>query len=1208
MSDSGSGQGVGFDIIITAPGAEQTLDATGSALTNVGTAALKSAEGLDAHNVAAQRVVDVTEQLARAEAEQKGAFEQSQAAVTEMTASQKSLAAAGVSLEQVLAAVNGTTKSATASARDDAAARREQAQAMRDQIALGESMTRDIQRQNAMILMHTEALRLDAATSGTAAQATGAHGIQLGRLNMELGTAIGRFTGVNTGVTRLGAQIGGAAAGYGIMIAISVAIAAAAKAYDVLTESTRKAKEEQEKETKALEDWYRTQELGKAGEREKQIQAETKALDENQKKLIALNATLAQQQNSYDAKTGLRDDGSIAATRDAIAKLSTVIQHERDVIAAANKDVVKSETDTFLAQRDAQVQAISDRLHYNEQDGAARKQALELVRQDQALYQQYLKAPVTPETSALVAAYAKQLQQLDDLLYPKQHGPSGVGTENPVIAGLQKQLSEMQKVNAENNKELAAGDARLAMLRAEGVQREYLANQAEAEAKRLQAYATLSGPALTARLQGIDAEKKQADELTHQKTVQDDARSSLAFLNEQIANVTAIGKHNEAITEARGDTQKWTDANRQLSESLANDVLRAVEQFASRGSTSLASFIEMTERLADTFHKSFASEIEQQTKLLEEANSKQERELAKSIESRIESLKKYGDAAAAIGGAISIAQGGYNAGVQTGNPLAGALSGGLSGFEIGKQIGAIGGPLGAAAGALLGAAGGMLGAAKAHDLAVKAFEEATAQFKSSLSGFEAQIYGGGANVKLQIDQINQTVQGLLGQARTNEVAQIHVDPSSRVGARQTYSDNLTKIDQDGKDAIAKLGTDFLTGLSKSLNELNGPAGQLTNSLNDADKAFTDNESTIAALLQNGAISKQQAAQADADAQKLHDETAAKAKAAYDESILQQKEDFAVRTLAATGTAYQVEQMKQEVAWRRELAAATDDATRATIEAVQAAEKAKQAADHQKLIDDTNASLAVRAARATGHSDQADTLQLQIDQAKELYDAQQQGLDDATLANLKYVQSLEATQLAAQQAENALQRTISGIKEEAQLFGYTSQQTLDAEAAQYGFLGLTRDQILALYTKHGSGDLTPEQEQQNQHIAQYLQDLDQSQRSSAAASASGSTPGAVTSQVQNDIANLSEGTGSRLADYTVSQYYVSRDILAESRLTNQYLRQLVGAGGSSGSASAGVSSIGSGGRSLTAASIGAAANIGMSGTYTRNRLAQTPERG
>jgi hypothetical protein len=115
----------------------------------------------------------------------------------------------------------------------------------------------------AVVLAHMAALEQDAAkaaaldaaaakedAAANAASATGveAHGLQLGRLNQELGTFLGRLTGSNTAVTRLGAQVFGAVAGYGIAVA---ALSAVAAGYELIAKDAGEAK-------KAAEDFEKT--------------------------------------------------------------------------------------------------------------------------------------------------------------------------------------------------------------------------------------------------------------------------------------------------------------------------------------------------------------------------------------------------------------------------------------------------------------------------------------------------------------------------------------------------------------------------------------------------------------------------------------------------------------------------------------------------------------------------------------------------------------------------------------------------------------------------------------------------------------------------------------------------------------------------------------------------------------------------------------
>lgn len=114
------------------------------------------------------------------------------------------------------------------------------------------------------------------------------HGLQLGRLNMELGTFIGRLTGSNTAATRLGGQLGGAVAGYGAMIGVLAGVAGALEVYKAWHEDAVKARVEQDKLTESLSKWYEKQREGAAGEFPKQIEAMTKRVKDLRRELDGL--------------------------------------------------------------------------------------------------------------------------------------------------------------------------------------------------------------------------------------------------------------------------------------------------------------------------------------------------------------------------------------------------------------------------------------------------------------------------------------------------------------------------------------------------------------------------------------------------------------------------------------------------------------------------------------------------------------------------------------------------------------------------------------------------------------------------------------------------------------------------------------------------------------------------------------------------------
>lgn len=95
--------------------------------------------------------------------------------------------------------------------------------------------------------------------------------------------------GANHQMATLGVVMGEFAAGNIAVIAGLAAVAAAAGAYEILAEEGKKAKEEQEKLTKALSDWYDKLSEGRAGDFPKQIDAMKKKVIELREEVDKLN-------------------------------------------------------------------------------------------------------------------------------------------------------------------------------------------------------------------------------------------------------------------------------------------------------------------------------------------------------------------------------------------------------------------------------------------------------------------------------------------------------------------------------------------------------------------------------------------------------------------------------------------------------------------------------------------------------------------------------------------------------------------------------------------------------------------------------------------------------------------------------------------------------------------------------------------------------
>jgi hypothetical protein len=188
-------------------------------------------------------------------------------------------------------------------------------------------------------------------------------------------------------------------------------VSAGVALYEHLTEATRKAAEQQKTLTDELVKWYDTQRAGEAGAHLKQIEATTRSLVEQQQQYDALTKTLERLQNTYNAKTGLRDDFAIAQTRGALDALASTMQHERDAITAMNAELVKSNNQL----RDSMQLALVGQQKLNEAIGSGSVELARLANANAlAVEKQRLANTVTAEQLPTFLALAEQMARLKD--------------------------------------------------------------------------------------------------------------------------------------------------------------------------------------------------------------------------------------------------------------------------------------------------------------------------------------------------------------------------------------------------------------------------------------------------------------------------------------------------------------------------------------------------------------------------------------------------------------------------------------------------------------------------------------------------------------------------------------------------------------------------------------------------------------------------
>jgi uncharacterized membrane protein YgcG len=278
------------------------------------------------------------------------------------------------------------------------------------------------------------------AMQAEAAGHLGEHSLAIGRLEMSLARFAERATGVNSTVGILGASMARFAIGSietaGILIGIDAIIAV----YDKLTESARKATDEQNKAIEAFEKMSREKALGPEGV---VIDSLNKQIAEAQDKLASpfSQGSVASQQANLDRLT--KDLKQAMADRDATLGKSA------------------ENTDKTLAGDLATLVA------YNVHSEAARQSALTLIRGYQATLANLgdsevaKRAEVIAQIKALEAPFKAEEGKADAALSRNISQLRGEGTR--LTAMVDKALDNADKATAK----LTAGEVKGAALHAE---------------------------------------------------------------------------------------------------------------------------------------------------------------------------------------------------------------------------------------------------------------------------------------------------------------------------------------------------------------------------------------------------------------------------------------------------------------------------------------------------------------------------------------------------------------------------------------------------------------------------------------------------------------------------------------------------------------------------------------------------------------------
>jgi gas vesicle protein len=361
--------------------------------------------------------------------------------------------------------------------------------------------------------------------------------------------------------------------------------------------------------------------------------------------------------------------------------------------------------------------------------------------------------------------------------------------------------------------------------------------------------------------------------------------------------------------------------------------------------------------------------------------------------------------AAGAGGVL-----GFGVGYASGNPLMGALGGAGSGALIGNMI--LPG-WGAVIGGVMGFVAGLFGAAKKAREAADAMKASQKEFGLAMDAFRRTATGQVSSVADALRQNAKDVEDLLLQANK-------AYPGSK--KERLRNELRGEISQLGEQNAQRIRDDFTKSLDREILSLKVGTGfqlqrleaedRYQQLLRDATAAGTDAakvEEWRTLKLAELAAAEQAATEAFVNNMRLRQLKLAggpeNERAAVELQLsMQRATDLAqARELLKAGTITQ--QMFDD--WVALLNGEVDKALKDYDKAL-----ARQA---QAIKDD----LAVRALEATGRSDEAARLRLEIQFTNELADV----TDEATRADILRVQALERSALAAAQAAAAEQKRL-----------------------------------------------------------------------------------------------------------------------------------------------------------------------------------------
>jgi hypothetical protein len=311
-----------------------------------------------------------------------------------------------------------------------------------------------------MALLQSQALAMDAAMGQNVAthkSLGAAAGVSDGRLNSlrsSMTSLAASMVGAAPGVAQFTGVLGTMAIGTGWMIAILAGVAALGFAWDKLTESVRKSKEEHEKAIKVLDELREKQDQGPAGEIGKASALRAKDFADQHAEVLRLQQELS---NLPTAKPNAAFDPFLADRIRLQQRLDEARRAEQvihDDMARGNAESARLVHEDASQRQQADASALEARLAFNQKDAAARRAALALLAKDQKDYADLLKKPFTADNSKEIARLASEMKGLNEAMNPKDKNGARDASRARTISNIAEQ--EERRVDAAKALDAAA--------------------------------------------------------------------------------------------------------------------------------------------------------------------------------------------------------------------------------------------------------------------------------------------------------------------------------------------------------------------------------------------------------------------------------------------------------------------------------------------------------------------------------------------------------------------------------------------------------------------------------------------------------------------------------------------------------------------------------------------------------------------------------